>query len=336
MRGISAEYLLRRLFMFVLTVWIGATVIFIIPRLAPGDPIAAMVSRLTAQAGYVQNSAELIASWRKMFGLDDPIVIQYLKYLGNLLTFNLGYSLTQFPIKVQDMISQAMPWTIILLSVATIISFILGNAVGALMGWRRTPSLLKNLLPLALMFTAIPFFMLAILLIYVFAFGLRLFPVSGGYNSQIPIGFTWRFISDAAYHGILPAMSIVIASMGFWALGMRGMMITTAGEDYLILAQAKGLRPTWVFWRYAVRNAILPQVTAFALTFGAIVGGSTLVEYLFAYPGMGYLLYQGIVNQDYAVIQGICFILILTTALAVLIVDLIYPLVDPRITYQRK
>jgi peptide/nickel transport system permease protein len=322
--------------MFVLTVWIGATVIFIIPRLAPGDPVAAMVARLSAQSGYVENSAALIESWRKMFGLDDPLLIQYVKYLGNVLTFNLGYSLSQFPILVQDMVSQSMPWTVALLSVATIISFILGNAVGALMGWRRTPSMIRNLLPVTLTFTAIPFFMLAILLIYVFGFGLHLFPVTGGYNSDIPIAFNWKFISDAAYHAILPAFSIVIASMGFWALGMRGMMITTAGEDYLILAQAKGLRPPRVFWRYAVRNAVLPQVTALALTFGAIVGGSTLVEYLFAYPGMGYLLYQGIVNQDYTVIQGICFILIFATALAVLIIDLLYPLIDPRITYQKK
>jgi peptide/nickel transport system permease protein len=217
-----------------------------------------------------------------------------------------------------------------------VISFVLGNFIGALMAWRRTPRLLQRFLPLTLTFTSIPFFMLAILLIYVFAFGLRWFPVSGAYERGVQPGWDWSFISSVIYHGVLPALAIVITSMGFWALGMRGMMITTDGEDYLVLAQAKGLRGRWIFWRYAVRNAVLPQVTALALTLGSIVGGSVLVEYLFAYPGVGYLLYQGIVNSDYALIQGIVLILVMATALAVLIIDLLYPLLDPRITYGRR
>jgi peptide/nickel transport system permease protein len=165
---------------------------------------------------------------------------------------------------------------------------------------------------------------------------LKWFPISGGYGRGIFVGWNWAFARDAVYHAILPAISIVVSSMGFWALGMRGMMITADSEDYLILAQAKGLGPTRIFWQYAIRNAILPQITALALSLGGIVGGSTLVEYLFAYPGMGYQLYQAITSQDYTVIQGICFYLIMATAISVLIIDLIYPLIDPRITYQKK
>ncbi|HEV8634015.1 MAG TPA: ABC transporter permease [Chloroflexota bacterium] len=336
MRGLTTAYLVRRLGMFLVTIWLGATVIFIIPRLVPGDPVAAMVSRMQAQAGRVENSAEMIEAWRARFGLDAPLPMQYLRFLGNSLTLNLGYSLTQFPVKVEEMVAGAIPWTLALLSIATLISFVLGNAVGAMMGWRRTPRLLKSFLPLTLTFTSIPFFMLAILLIYVFGFGLRLFPVSGGYGRGISIGWSWEFIQSGVHHGVLPALAIVIASMGFWALGMRGMMVTNEGEDYMVLAQAKGLSPGRVFLRYGVRNAVLPQVTALALSLGHIVGGSTLVEYLFAYPGMGYLLYTGIVNNDYTLIQGIVFILILTVALAVLIIDLLYPLIDPRISYQRR
>src|SRR5690606_20108299 len=133
--------------------------------------------------------------------------------------------------------------------------------------------------------------------------------------------------------GIMPALAIVVASMGFWALGMRGMMITTDGEDYMILAQAKGLNPRRIFFRYSVRNAILPQVTALALSMGGLVAGSILVEYIFAYPGTGYLLYQGIVNNDFNVIQGVVFVLIVATSFAVLVIDLLYPLIDPRISY---
>ena len=336
MGGITKGYLLRRFSMFLLTVWLGTTLIFIIPRLAPGDPVAAMVGRMSAQGARIENSAEMIASWRARFGLDAPWHVQYLRYLRNVVTFNLGYSMAYFPTEVEDMAARSMPWTIGLLFLATIMSFILGNTIGALLAWRRTPRTLKTLLPISLTFTSIPAFMLGILLVYVFAFGLKWFPFAGAYGRGIEPGPTLEFIKSVIHHGTLPALAIVVTTMGFWALGMRGMMITTDGEDYMILAQAKGLKPSRIFWLYGVRNAILPQVTALALTLGAIAGGAVIVEYIFTYPGMGYLLYQGIVNTDYALIQGIVYFLILGVALSVLILDLILPLIDPRITYQKK
>ncbi len=335
MGGLTKGYVLRRLGMFILTVWLGTTLIFIIPRLAPGDPVAAIVSRLTAQAGRIENSAEMIEAWRARFGLDAPLFIQYLRYLRNAFTFNLGFSLAYFPTEVEDMVRRSIPWTMGLLTLATIISFILGNAVGALLAWRRTPGLAKALLPLSLIFTSIPPFMLGILLLAVFAFGLEWLPFAGAYGRGVDPGLTWDFVLSVLKHGTLPALAVVVTTMGFWALGMRGMMITTDGEDYMILAQAKGLRPWRIFWLYGVRNSILPQVTALALSLGTIAGGSVIVEYLFTYPGMGYLLYQGIVNTDFTLIQGIVFFLIVGVAFAVLIIDLIYPLIDPRITYQR-
>jgi peptide/nickel transport system permease protein len=336
MRGLTRAYVLRRLGMYVLTVWLGATIIFAIPRMVPGDPVAGMISRMSQQAGSVAGSAEMIAAWRTRFGLDAPMPQQYLNYLKNSVTFDLGYSLTQFPARVQDMVADALPWTLGLLLLATLVSWIVGNLIGALIAWRPTPRWLRSLLPLTLTFTSIPYFMLAILLIYVFGFGLRVMPISGGYARDVVQGWSWQFAVSVASHMILPALSIVLASMGFWALGMRGMMVTNEGEDYMILARAKGLSPGRVFLRYAVRNSLLPQVTALGLTLGSIVGGATLVEYLFAYPGVGYLLYQAIVNNDFTLIQGIVFILILTTSTAVLIIDLTYPLIDPRISYQQR
>jgi peptide/nickel transport system permease protein len=322
--------------MYVLTVWLGATIIFIIPRLVPGDPIAAMLGRMSQSGAQVENAAAIINAWRARFGLDAPLPIQYLNYLRNSLTLDMGYSLAHFPATVTNMVAQAVPWTIGLLAVATVISFIVGNVIGALMAWAPTPKWVKRLLPLTLTFTSIPFFMLAILLIYVFGYGLRLLPVSGGYGRDLDVSWNLPFILSVLQHAILPALAIVIASMGYWALGMRGMMITNAGEDYIILARAKGLSPGRLFFRYAMRNAVLPQVTALALTLGSIVGGATLVEYLFAYPGMGYLLYQAIVSNDYTLIQGIVFILILTTSTAVLLIDLVYPMIDPRISYRQR
>lgn len=333
MGGLTWGYVLKRVGMWVLTIWLGTTIIFIIPRLAPGDPVAAMVSRMSAQSGYVENSAELIEIWRARFGLDEPLPMQYIKFVGNALRFDLGYSLANFPSRVDAMVLQSLPWTVGLLLVATLISFVLGNTIGALMAWEKTPGGLKAILPVSLTFTSIPFFMLGILFIYVFAFGLRWFPPSGAFGRGLTQGFNLPFMTSVAYHAVLPAFAIVVASMGFWALGMRGMMITTTGEDYVILAEAKGLKPSRIFWMYGVRNSILPQVTALALSLGAIVGGAVLVEYIFAYPGVGYLLYQGIVTADYTLIQGIVFMIIVTTATLVLILDLIYPLIDPRITY---
>ena len=335
MRGLTRTYVIRRVGMYFLTVWLGSTIIFIIPRMVPGDPVGAMISRMEQGGARVENSGAIIEAWRARFGLDAPVPIQYLRFLRNSITFDLGYSLGQFPATVQDMVSQALPWTMGLLALATLISFIVGNLIGALMAWRPTPAWMRRLLPLSLTFTSIPYFMLAILLIYVFGFGMHLLPVSGGYGRDLTLGWNLAFVLSVAQHALLPALSIVIASMGYWALGMRGMMITNAGEDYIILARAKGLSPARLFLRYAVRNAVLPQVTALALTLGSIVGGAVLVVYLFSYPGMGYLLYQGIITNDYTLIQGIVFILILTTATAVLMIDLAYPLVDPRITYQR-
>lgn len=335
MGGLTRNYILKRLGMWFLTIWLGTTIIFLIPRLAPGDPVSGVISRMIAQSGYIENAAEIIEAWRARFGLDQPLYIQYLRYVGNSLRFDLGYSLANFPSRVEDMIAQALPWTIGLLLIATLISFVLGNTIGALMAWDRTPGMVRNILPASLTFTSIPFFMLGILLIYIFAFWLRWLPASGSVGRGLTQGFNLDYIASIGYHAILPAMAIVIASMGFWALGMRGMMITTAGEDYMLLAHAKGLYPNRIFWQYGVRNSILPQVTALTLALGGIVGGAVLVEYIFAYPGVGYLLYQGIVTSDYTLIQGIVFMLVFATATLVLILDLTYPLIDPRITFER-
>ena len=209
MGGITWGYVLRRLGMWFLTILIGSTLIFMIPRLAPGDPVAAMIGRMTAQSGFVENSAQIIEAWRARFGLDQPLYIQYFRFLWNSIRFDLGYSLASFPSRVDDMVFNALPWTIMLLSIAAILSFIVGNTIGALMAWDRTPGILKTLLPTTLIFTSIPFFMLGILLIYVFAFGLRWLPPSGAYGRGLTQGFNLPFMGSVAYHAILPALAIV-------------------------------------------------------------------------------------------------------------------------------
>jgi peptide/nickel transport system permease protein len=335
MGGLTKEYVIKRLLMFLLTVWLGTTLIFIIPRLAPGDPVQAMIGRLINEGANVENADQMIASYRERFGLDDPIHIQYLKYLYNAITFNNGYSLAFFPSQVDAMIMRAIPWTVGLLMIALVFSFIIGNTVGALLAWRRTPRTLRMILPISLVFTSIPAYMVGIMLLFLFAITLDWLPFAGNYGRGLDPGLNLPFIGSVIQHGLLPGLSIVLVSMGAWALGMRGMMVTTEGEDYMILADAKGLSPSRIFWRYGVRNAILPQITAFGVAIGGLAGGAVLVEVIFTYPGMGNLLYTGILNSDFTLIQGIVFYVIVGVSLAVLILDLTYPLIDPRITYQR-
>jgi len=335
MLRLSRRYVLARLGRFVLTVWFGATVIFVVPRLGRSNPVDAILGRLAQSGASVQNADQLIAGYKHRFGLDKSVWTQYAHYLENAFTFHQGYSLAQFPAKVDTLIGRAAPYTIGLLLFATLVSFALGTLIGALLGWSRTNPVLRRVLPITLVFTALPAFMLGILLIYFFAFRLRWFPYAGAYSSNVTPGFNLAFIRSVIEHGALPALSVVIVTMGVWALGMRGMMITTAGEDYMVLADAKGLRSSRVFWSYGIRNAMLPQVTQLGLSLGSIAGGFVVVESVFAYPGLGGLLYQAVINNDYTLIQGICFYLVLGVAFAVLILDLIYPLLDPRISYSK-
>jgi len=334
MGGISLNYLVRRLLVFALTVWVAATLIFIIPRLAPGDPIGAMIARMSRQEGFVENADLIIEAWRKRFGLDDPLHVQYFRFLGNTLRMDLGYSLANFPSKVTDLVARRLPWTIGLVGIATAIFFTVGNLCGALLAWYKTPKLLRVLIPISMSFTSVPPALFSLLLVYIFGFLIPIFPQVNAYGRGMVPEFTLEFIGSVLYHGFLPAMSIVLVTFGYWALGMRGMMVTIEGEDYMILAQAKGLKPFYVLYRYMIRNAILPQMTALAVSIGTLVSGSVLVEIMFTYNGMGSLIYDGIANQDFGLIQGTSFILIVTSALAVLIIDLTYPLIDPRISLE--
>ena len=334
MGGLSLNYLIRRLGIFLITIWVAATIIFIIPRLAPGDPITALIPRLSLLSGFVDGAAHMIVAWRERFGLNDPIHIQYVNYLGNLIRFDFGFSLSNFPTTVGEIVGRAMPWTIGLLLTATLITFFLGNFLGAILAWRRTPGIIKTIIPFTMIFTSIPSILAALLLLYIFVFNYSLFPARGSYATGLQPGFNWEFISSVLHHGFLPAVSIIIVSFGYWTLGMRGMMVTIEGEDYMILARAKGLRPFYTLYRYMVRNAILPQITALALSIGTLISGSVLVESVFGYRGMGTVIVRAIREQDFATIQGASFILIMTTALAVLIIDLIYPLIDPRISFE--
>jgi peptide/nickel transport system permease protein len=333
MGRIPKGYLFRRLLIFFLTIWVAATIIWLIPRLAPTDPIAAMVAGMSSAGGFVEDSEAIIEGWRERFGLDDPLWLQYLKYMGNLAKLDFGYSVANFPTPVSQIIGGALPWTIGLLFLAMTLTFLIGNFLGAIMVWTKTPGLIKSIIPLGMVFTSIPAILAGLLLLYIFAYTLNWLPTGNSYAFGTTPGFNLEFILDVIKHGTLPALSIILVSFGYWTLGMRGMMITVEGEDYMQLAHAKGLKSFYILYRYMIRNAILPQVTAFAITLGTLVSGQILVEYVFQYRGMGRVIYEAILARDFAVIQGGSFIVILMTALAVFVIDLIYPFIDPRISH---
>ena len=330
------RYAARRIAYSVAVIWIASTAIFLLIHLAPSDPISYIVGRVTQSGSAFSDGPALIESYRRLFGLDRPLIEQYFAYLGQLAQLNLGYSIPNFPTTVTTLIARAIPWTIGLLLTTTLLSFALGSVLGAIMAWRKSARLAQVVLPLFMLLAAIPYYLLALGLLYIFAYALHWLP-TGGVTGLLNQGDSpVETILDVARHSILPAASVVLASVGFWMLSMRSAMIPILGSDYLMLAEAKGLSERRVFFRYALRNALLPQVTGLAIALGNVLAGQVLVEVVFSYPGLGNLLVNSVAGRDYPVVQGISLILVVTVSIGVLIVDLLYPRLDPRISYERR
>ena len=333
MRGVNLRYFVRRIGMFFLVIFVAASFNFLIPRLAPGNPIGAITSRMANASAGIENGQAMFEAYRERFGLDDPLYIQYAKYMWNTLRLDFGESLSAYPAKVWDIVGPAIGWSISLIGVSVLITFALGVMIGALLAWKGTPESVKTLLSMTMIGGVLPYYLMAMLLLYLFAFTTRLLPMHGAVDSGLVKELSWPYIKSIVSHAILPALSIILTSLGGWALTMRSLMVNTIGEDYMLLAEAKGLRKGRILWWYAVRNAIPPQVAHLAIALGHVVSGAILVEIVFSYPGLGYQLYMSIVNSDYTVIQGITLILAMSVGLAVLLIDLIYPRLDPRVTY---
>jgi peptide/nickel transport system permease protein len=325
----------RRLGLLFLVVWVASTINFFVPRLAPRNPIAdKLLAELESGGGSI-DIRPMIEAYNAKFGLDKPLIEQYFNYMKDTLSFDLGYSIAYYPTRTADIVLHAMPWTIGLLATTTLLGFLFGTVLGALTVWRGAGAVWCWLVPFMMIFSAIPFYLVGLILIYILAYRLNWFPLSGGMSLSTTGSLSVAMALDIFYHSLLPAFSILVATIGVWALSMRGMMVTVQGEDYMTFAEALGLKNRRRFLQYGVRNAILPQVTQLALSLGHVLSGSILVELVFGYPGVGQQLFRAIQHLDYYVIYGIVFILICTIALAMLLMDLIYPLLDPRVRYAR-
>ncbi len=321
------RYFLRKFGFYAVAAWMALTLNFFLPRLIPGNPVEILLAKMSQSGPTPPGEAKALSA---MLGLGHGnIVVQYVDYLGALAQGKLGISVTNFPEPVVNILASTLPWTIVLVGVSTVLSFVIGIGLGALAGWRRR-GLVDALIPTTTFLTALPYFWLALLLLYLLAVVIRVFPLDGGYSPNNLPGLNLGFLASAVYHSVLPALTIVISSVGGWLLGMRNMTVTTLAEDYVVAAEAKGLSPRRILVRYAARNAVLPSFTGFAISLGFVVSGSILMEYVFSYPGIGFELLQAVQNDDYPLMQGIFLVISFAVLGANLITDLVYGFVDPR------
>lgn len=319
------KVLRKRLLFYLVTAWAAITLNFILPRLMPGDPAQDLIQRF---AGRLSPSA--INAIRSLFGRPHASLLQqYASYWHNVVTLNFGISYSYYPSAVSTVIRQSIFWTLTLIGLCTVIGFVLGTFLGMVVGWKRG-SWRDALVPVTTFLSSLPYFWFALMVILVFAVTLAWFPSSGGYGVGLSIGFSWSFISSAIYYGFLPALTIVVASVGGWLLGMRNMMVTTLNEDYVLLAEAKGLPRLRVMLSYAGRNAILPSFAGFAMSLGFVVGGAIVTEIVFNYPGIGTVLFQAAEGQDYPLLEAIFLTITIAVLLANLFADIVYVFLDPR------
>jgi peptide/nickel transport system permease protein len=321
------RFVFRRLGFFVVTLWAAITLNFLIPRLMPGNAALSMMSRYK---GHINPNA--MHALEVAFGIKthESLVHAYFTYIGNIARLHFGISLTFFPDTVTHQVLQALPWTLALVGTTTILAFILGTLIGLVAAWRRGGVLDGVLPPIFVITSAFPYFWLALLAIWLFSIKLGWFAESGGYDVTTTVAWSWAFVSDAFRHSVLPAVTILVTSIGGWILTMRNNTITVLAEDYVRMARAKGLSPWRIMWHYAGRNAILPNLTGFAMSLGFVVSGAILVEFVFNYPGVGWMFLQSVENQDYALMQALFLMITVAVLIAILAADGATAILDPR------
>jgi peptide/nickel transport system permease protein len=318
----------RRLAFFAITVWAAVSLNFLLPRLMPGNPAEALLAQ------YPHLSSTALHSLTTLLGggKHQSLLVQYGDYWKSVFTFNFGISFTtSFGTPVRTMVMNALPWTLGLVGVTTILAFVFGTLIGLVSGWRRGTWLDAVLPPMAVIGFALPYFWVGLLLVYIFSVTLGWLPYEDAYNilTGVP-GWNFSYIGDVLQHAILPGMTIIITQIGLWILLMRNNTVTVLAEDYVRMARAKGLKPWRVMWAYAGRNAILPNLTGFAMALGFVVSGAILVEYVFNYPGLGSLLLRAVEGLDYPLMQALFLLITLAVLFSLLFCDVLIALLDPR------
>jgi peptide/nickel transport system permease protein len=327
------KYLITRLCIYFLTLFLAITLVWWMFHLLPGDPILLFYKSLVSSHGQDSGEATaMLARFKVEFGFDKPLFEQYVNFLKELLLHgNLGPSLLAFPASVQTLIWERLPWTIGLLSISTMISWILGIILGGLAGWRQGTKFDKAISVLSMTLSQIPSYIVAVLAVLLFAYFLGWFPTRGAYSPMIAPGLNIEFILSIIQYGTLPALSVVVTSTFAWVMAQRSLLITILGEDYLLFAESEGLTRHKIFFSYAMRNSLLPQITALGMNLGLMVSGSVIIENIFSYPGVGTMFSEAYKALDYNTIMGFLILTMFTVLTANLLIDILIPLVDPRV-----
>lgn len=323
------SYIMRRAAFYLIAAWASITLNFFLPRMMPGNPGQVLMAKLRGQGDI---RPETIEAMMKAYGLsDEPLIIQYFDYMRNILTGEFGVSTSWFPADVTQVIRTGFIWTVLLMGAALLVSFGVGSVLGVIGAWKRG-SWMDNITPPVFVFLgSLPYFWIAPLILFAFAFNLNMFPPRHAYNTDLSPAFSFEFIASVISHMVLPVISVVIVSIGGWLLGMRNTMIAILSEDYVTMAEAKGLGSRRVMFSYGARNALLPTLTSFGMAFGFILGGSLFTEMVFAYPGLGYLLINSVRSLDYPLMQGLFMMITFAVLIANFIIDILYVRLDPRI-----
>jgi len=337
MRKFILRYLIPRIIQYLTLIFVGITVTYIIPRLAPTDPVEAQVAEVVAMGSSLDPASieSMRAALTDLYGLSGSPVEQYFTFWGRLFRGDLGPSLGNFPTPVSEMIGQALPYTLRLLIPAVIISFIFGNLLGAMSSYYPGNLALNTIEVLGQAVRSIPYYIVAIVLLVVFSYFIPIFPFSGAY----PIGTrpNWsslEFIKTYIEHAVLPATTLVLVGFGGWFVGMKSLTSNIISEDYVVYAETAGLKKKKILVQYIMRTAMLPQLTALAMSLGTVFSGALIMEVVFGYPGIGSLAIRAVYRNDYSMIMGITVYSIIGVATAVFLMDLLYPLFDPRVRYQ--
>lgn len=324
-------YVAKRFGLFVLVVFVGISLTFLITHLTPIDPVEQMIASMTAFGDTSPEAVEMMrAALRELYGVEGNLFEQYLNYWRRMLVLDFGPSLSAFPTPVSVLIGRALPWTIGLLVTCTLISWTLGNLLGGLSGYYRDNRVLGALGVVAMAFHPVPYYIIAFILLLLFGFLWPVLPISGGAGQNIEPGLTAEYLGSLGRHAILPALSIVLVGVGGWFLGMRALVSNIVTEDYVTYAELAGVSRRRILVSYVMRNALVPQVTGLAMSLGGIFTGAIIVEQVFGYPGLGRLLVGAVYSADYSLVLGVTAISIIAVAGAVFIIDILYPLFDPR------
>lgn len=325
-------YFAKRLVQFVVVVFIGVNLAFVITHASPIDPVEQSIAAVTSFGSTAPEAiAAMRSSLQELYGLKGTLAEQYVTFWSRVLRGDFGPSLSAFPTPVSSLIGRALPWTAGLLIVSTLITWVLGNLLGGLAGYYQRNRTLKLMGVVAMGVHPIPYYIVALMLLIIFGFLWPVLPITGGSAMNLQQGWNWPFVSSVARHSILPALSLILIGLGSWFLGMRSLVSNIVTEDYVVYAETAGLDSRRVLGSYVMRNALAPQVTGLAMSLGGIFNGAVITEKVFGYPGVGTLLVDAVYAGDYGLVLGVTTVSIIAVSVGVLVIDLLYPLIDPRV-----